>query len=89
MGEEWRIQFHEGPRARGSPVRGTFTTRREAERAREALQANLADAERARGAHFSLLVPPRPTSLSKAIFRRKEPSLGAKRRGGGVPDRRA
>ena len=70
--------FHERPRARGVPVPGTFSTRREAERRLEVLQSSLTDAEKAQRAHFSLLPPSRPESFSKAVFKRKEPGLGGR-----------
>jgi hypothetical protein len=81
-GEDWKIMFHERPRARGVPVKGIFATRHEAEHKRETMQAELTDAERARGAHFSLLAPTHPLPL-KAVFKRKTPGLGDKRRHGG------
>jgi hypothetical protein len=78
MEEQWGIAFHEKPRARGIPFHGTFSTRREAERKQEILQAKRTNAEKVQGAHFSLIPPSRPESLSKAVFKRKEPGLGAK-----------
>jgi hypothetical protein len=80
IGGDWKIQFHERPRARGITVGGTFPTRQEADRKRENLQANLTDVQKVQRAHFSVVPPSPPASFSKAIFKQKERGLGAKSR---------
>src|SRR5580692_6885744 len=79
MGEDWKLAFHGGPRARGIPVRGTFATRQEAERKRVDLQADLTETQKAQGGHFTVLEPPRSAPSSMGACRRKTRSLGDKR----------